>query len=195
MRCPKCGVENVEGATTGASCGAAMEEPAAQEAAPVARKTGRRLSRFALIALIGGAAAPWFQVLRDSAGGRFVPADPSMSYIFLTVFDALGLLLPVLAVALGLVALAQVATRSKVLRGAGLALGGLVMGAAGLLCSVFPDLIPSGARDFVEAMGGSTGTYQPVTTIIVVAAAIVIELVLGFAGREKLAAAAEPAPA
>ncbi len=195
MRCPGCGEENVEGATVCASCGVAMEQPVAQPAAPAKARRGRRLSKLAVIALLAGALAPSLQVLRDSAGGRWVPADPSVSYLVLTAFDMLSQLLFVAAIALGLVALAQVAVRAKELRGAALGLGGLVLGAAGMMSTVFASQTPLKLRDAVEAIGGGSGVYKPITTVIVVAAVILIEIMLSMTGGGQPEAAVEQAPA
>jgi hypothetical protein len=169
-----------------------MEQPVAEAAAPAVRK-GRRLSKFAVIAVVGGALAPWLQVLRDGAGGKWVPADPTISYLVLTAFDSLSQVLFVAAIALGLVALAQVAVRGKELKGAALALGGLVLGAAGMLSTVFADQTPPGLRDAVEAIGGGSGAYKPITTVIIVAAVILIEVLLSMAGGGQPEAVAKQA--
>jgi hypothetical protein len=172
-----------------------MEQPVAQAAAPAKARKGRRLSKLAVIALLAGALAPSLQVLRDSAGGRWVPADPSVSYLVLTAFDMLSQLLFVAAIALGLVALAQVAVRASELRGAALGLGGLVLGAAGMLSTVFADRTPVKLRDMVEAMGGGAGVYKPITTVIIVAAVILIEILLSMTGGGQPEVAVEQGPA
>ena len=186
MRCPGCGAENAEQATVCASCGAGLEQaaPAKEKAAlPAARARGKRLSRFAVVSLVAAAIAPSLQVLRDSAGGKWLPADPAQSFIIGMALDYGAMLLALLGIVLGLLAIAQVALRSWDLRGAALAAGGFVLAAAGVLGSMYSSLFGGRVGEVLEKTTGEGGHYDWRVTAVVVVAVVVIEVALVLAAR------------
>ncbi len=183
MRCPACDAENAEGAKTCVSCGKSMvqaETPSAAAARPAARAKGRRLSKLALFALIAAAIAPSMQVMRDSAGGHWLSADPSKSYIVLTILDSGAVVLFVAAIIASLIALAQVIARPG-LRGGALAVGALILAVAGMAGGLFGFAAPGALGDVLRAMGGGGGLYIWKTTAVIAGAAIVAEIVVAVA--------------
>jgi len=195
MRCPACNAENAEGATVCASCGKNMPQAAAPSAAetaaaqPAARPKGRRLSKIAVFALIAAAIAPSMQVLRDSAGGHWVSADPAKSYLVLTILDSGATVLLLAAIVAGLIALAQVVVRSGELRGAALAVGGLILGVGGMLGSMYGNAMSGAAGEVLSAMGGGGGIYVWQTTAVMAGAAIVAEIVVSLVTAPAASAA------
>jgi len=190
MRCPACNAENVEGATVCASCGKNMPQAAAPSAAETsaAQPRGRRLSKIAVFALIAGAIAPSLQVLRDSAGGHWLSADPAKSYLVLTILDSGATVLLLAAIVAGLVALAQVISRPN-LRGGALAVGGLILGVGGMAGSMYGNAMSGPAGEVLSAMGGGGGIYVWQTTAVIAGAAIVAEIVVSLATAPAASAA------
>lgn len=194
MRCPACTVENAEGATVCASCGkdmtAAADAPAAQAAPASAPAAGRRLSRLAVLALIAASIAPSMQVQRDLAGGRYF-GTLAKNPMFLMGLDVGANVLFAIAIIAGIVALAQVIRRSD-LRGGALAVGGLVLALGGMASSTYGSSLEGRAGELLRAMGGGSETYVWRTTVIVLGAAVLSEIVLILFGRR--APAEEKAP-
>lgn len=185
MRCPACGAENPEGATLCASCGKAIAQ--APEAAPAqapAAPPGKRLSRLAVFAAIAVAVAPWLQVMRDEAGGNAFArlaakshAVAAKGYLVLTVLDTGATVLFALAIIASLVAFAEVLRRAD-LRGGALALAALLLAVGGMAAGTYGLFMPGYAGDLLRSLGGGSGSYVWHTTAIILAAAIVIEIVL-----------------
>ena len=182
MRCPACDVENAAGATVCTSCGKNMTQPAGAApaqvfAAPPAK--GRRLSRLAVFALLAAALAPSLQVLRDQAGGPLFAHLPGKGYLLLMVLDTGATVLFVAAAIAGVVALAQVLIRSD-LRGGALAVGGLLLAVGGMAAGTYATFMPGQAGILIRAFGSGGDSYVWQTTVIVLAAAVVCEIVLAF---------------
>jgi hypothetical protein len=189
MRCPACDVENAAGATVCTSCGKNMTQPAGAApaqvfAAPPAK--GRRLSRLAVFALLAAALAPSLQVLRDQAGGPLFAHlaikthfFATKGYLFLMVLDTGATVLFVAAAIAAVVALAQVLIRSD-LRGGALAVGGLLLAVGGMAAGTYATFMPGQAGILIRAFGSGGDSYVWQTTVIVLAAAVVCEIVLAF---------------
>jgi len=183
MRCPACDAENAEGATTCASCGKGMVQAGTSSvAAPqaTARTKSRRLSKFAVFALLAAAIAPSMQVMRDSAGGHWLSADPTKSYIILMALDSGAVVLLVAAIIASLVALAQVIARPA-LRGGAVAVGALILAVGGMAGGLFGSTTPGALGEMLTAMGGGGGLYIWKTTAVIAGAAIVAEIVIALA--------------
>jgi hypothetical protein len=139
------------------------------------------LSKFGLFAFIFACLAPWAGVMRDQAGGKWLPADPTISMPVLMAFEILGTALFVLAILMGAVAAVQVALRWSELRGIALALGGLVLAAAGML--------GSNIGGSFQGFSGGAGTYDWRLTLVVGVAAIICEIVLALVRPRQAEAA------
>jgi hypothetical protein len=149
-------------------------------AQPATRGRGRRLSKLAVFALLAAAIAPSMQVLRDAAGGRWIPADPAQSRIALTVLDSGAVLLFIAAIIAGLIALAQVIGRPE-LRGGALAVGALILAVAGMCSGVLGITLGGSLGELLPMMGGGGGVYFWGATAVVAGAAIVAEIVIAAA--------------
>jgi hypothetical protein len=158
----------------------ASSATAPQPAQPAARAKGRRLSKLAVFALIAAGIAPSMQVMRDSAGGHWLSADPAKSYVVLTALDSGALVLFVAAIIASLVALAQVIARPA-LRGGALAVGAGILAAAGMAGGLFGPTTGGALGAALNAMGGGGSLYVWKTTAVIAAAAIIAEIVIGLA--------------
>jgi len=182
MRCPACDADNPEGATACTSCGKSIPQAAEPTSAPgpvAAPPSRKRLSRLAVFALLAAALAPTLQVQRDFAGGPLLLRFTGPSYLLLMGLDTAANVLFVAAVIASIVALAQVILRPD-LRGGALAVAGLLLAVGGVVGGTYAALMRGQAGVLLRAMGGGAGVYIWQTTVIVLAAAVVCEIVLAF---------------
>lgn len=192
MRCPACDAENPAGATVCIACGKSMTQPADAAPAqvpPAPAPKRRRLSRLAVFALLAAAVAPLLQVLRDMAGGPLLARFAGRSYLFLMGLDTGATVLFAAAIIASIVALAQVLRRSD-LRGGALAVGGLLLAVAGMAAGTYAVFMPGNAGALLRAFGGGGDSYVWETTVIVLATAVVCEIVLAFVRPRPTAPAA-----
>jgi len=191
MKCAKCGAENPEGAEVCGSCSSPLAERA--EAAPPeapARPRRRRLSKMAIVSLLAACAAPWAGVIGDQAGGSWLPADPTISLPVLLGLEILRYLLYIAAIALGGIAVVQVGLRSRELRGAALAAGGIVLALGGMLGATLGTYTPGRPGEFLSGLGGGAGEYDWLLTLVIFLAVILIEVALSLVARPERPASA-----